>query len=268
MTQTIKVQCPAKINLDLRVISKREDGFHNIESTMQTINLFDYLTISVEDFANHNEILLDGNSKEIPYNEKNLVFKAAKLYLDENEIENKKISVYIDKNIPVSAGLAGGSTNAAGMLYGLNKLFDETLSNKELHKLCTKLGSDLNFCLEGGCMKTKGRGEILETAEYKEFSVNLIKPINLGISAKEAYTKFSQKINTDAEFDRKNFVNDLEWAVIDDYPLLREIKEKYPSAVMTGSGSTYFSFKEKFIQQDGFWVKNGLKTIKTGVCIL
>ena len=92
--QSIKIQCPAKINLLLKVLNKREDGFHNIESIMQTIDLFDYLTINIENYST-SEILLDGNNKEIPYNEKNLVYKAAKLFLDKTNLQNKKISIYI-----------------------------------------------------------------------------------------------------------------------------------------------------------------------------
>ena len=189
----IKVQCPAKINLTLKVLGKREDGFHNIESVMQTLNLFDFLTISVEKNAS-SEIVLSGNSLDIPYDEKNLVYKAVDLYMRETGMNNYKVSVYIEKNIPISAGLAGGSTDGAGALYGLNRLFDDFLTREQLHKLCAKLGSDLNFCLEGGKQKTLGRGEILEKLPFEEFDVSLIKPINLGISAKEAYTKFSNKI--------------------------------------------------------------------------
>lgn len=264
--QSIKVQCPAKINLTLKVINKREDGFHNIESIMQTISLFDYLTISIEE-NKANQILLSGNNTEIPYNEKNLVYKAGKLYLEKTGITNRKITVYIDKNIPVSAGLAGGSTNAAGMLFGLNKLCKEKLSETELHNLCAQLGSDLNFCLKGGCMMTKGRGEILEPSEYKHFEVNLIKPTNLGISAKEAYTKFAKK-NSEGKTGRENFVNDLEWAVIDDYQELQHIKNKYPKSIMTGSGSTYYSLEEKFEEEPNYWVKNNLETINYGVRIV
>lgn len=266
--KTIKIQCPAKINLSLKVINKRDDGFHNIESIMQAINLFDYLEISVED--NDKQIItLSGNSSEIPYDEKNLVYKASKLFLEENNITNKKISIYIDKNIPISAGLAGGSTNAAGTLFGLNKIFNDILSDERLNKLCAKLGSDLNFCLTGGCKMTKGRGEILENKDFKEQNVSLIKPINLGISAKEAYTKFSQKIQSKTDLDlRKNYINDLEWAIINDYPQLQYIKNNYPKSVMTGSGSTYFSLSEEYREEDNYWVKNNLKTISYGVKVI
>lgn len=265
--QSVKVQCPAKINLTLKVLNKREDGFHNIESVMQTISLFDYLSVNVEDDFNGIEIILSGNSQEIPYNEKNLVYKAAKLFFDTTQINNKKISIYIDKNIPVSAGLAGGSTNAAGTLFGLNKLFDNILSDTELNNLCAKLGSDLNVCLNGGRILACARGEITKPQEFKEFKVNLIKPIDLGISAKEAYTKFSSK-NSEGKKGRENYVNDLEWAVIDDYPQLQYIKSKYSTSIMTGSGSTYFSLEEEFSPENGYWVKNGLKSIPYGVSIV
>lgn len=266
--QSIKIQCPAKINLMLKVLNKREDGFHNIESIMQTIDLFDYLTINIENYST-SEILLDGNNKEIPYNEKNLVYKAAKLFLDKTNLQNKKISIYIDKSIPVSAGLAGGSTNAAGTLYGLNKIFKDILTRDELNYLCAGLGSDLNVCLNGGRILATGRGEVTEPLEFEEFNVNLIKPKALGISAKEAYTKFAElKNNSKALKTRDNFENDLEWAVIEDYPQLQFIKNKYPKSMMTGSGSTYFSLTEGFEQEDGYWIQNGLRTIPFGVRVL
>lgn len=264
--QRIKIQCPAKINLTLRVVNKREDSFHNIESIMQTINLFDYLTISVKD-SNNTNIVLSGTSKEIPYDDTNLVYKASKLFLTQTNIKNKKIEIFIDKNIPVAAGLAGGSTDAAGTLFGLNKMFNNILSVEDLNVLCADLGSDLNVCLKGGCLLAKGRGEIIEEQKFNDFCVNLIKPLDLGISAKEAYTKFSQKIADIDKFNsRNNYKNDLEWAVIDDYPQLKFIKDKYPTSIMTGSGSTYFSVSEKFDEHiEGYWVKNNLQSIGYGV---
>lgn len=261
----MKIQCPAKINLDLKITSKREDGFHNLESVMQTISLYDYLTLETSPSEKF-EINLSGTSGEIPYNEKNLVHKAILLFVETTNLPPHKIEVFIEKNIPVSAGLAGGSTNAAGILKGLNETFHKPLSNAELHKLCAELGSDLNFCLEGGRQMAKGRGEILEPLEFEEFEVSLIKPITLGISAKEAYTKFSQK-NANGKPGRDDFKNDLEWAVIDDYEELQQIKKQYPNSIMSGSGSTYFMIGENFAEQEGFWVKNGLKAIASGIGI-
>ncbi len=263
----IKIQCPAKINLTLKVLGKREDGFHNIESIMQTISLYDYLTITAEK-SDKFEINLSGNNTEIPYNEKNLVYKAAKLFIDNTNFQPYKISIYIDKNIPVAAGLAGGSTDAVGTLFGLNEIFYRPLSREKLHELCAQLGSDLNVCLEGGRLMTKGRGEILENLPFENFALSLIKPKNLGISAKEAYTKFSQKKsqNFQSKFgSNENFKNDLEWAVVDDYNELQKIKQLYPTSIMSGSGSTYYVINDRFDALEGYWIKNNLEAIKEGV---
>ena len=269
----IKIQCPAKINLGLKIVGKRPDGFHNIDSIMQTINLFDYLTISIEK-NDKTEIILDGTSTEIPYDSKNIVYKSAELFLNTisnrvvpTEFKNVAIKIFIEKHIPVSAGLAGGSTDAAGTLYGLNKLFNNRLTDKQIHQLCAQLGSDLNVCLTGGKLKTTGRGEVIEPLAYQELNIHLIKPIDIGISAKEAYTKFS-KNNNSLKTGRENFVNDLEWAIIDDYPELQFIKKEYPDSIMTGSGSTYYSTNKEFQNHEKYWVKNNLKTIPFGVKIL
>ena len=276
----IKIKCPAKINLTLEIVNKRDDGFHNIKSIMQTINLYDFLDISAE-YSNKSKITLSGNNKEIPYNEKNLVHKACALFLEKTKI-NAEIKIYIDKNIPVSAGLAGGSTDAAGTIYGLNELFENPLAKEELHELCASLGSDLNVCLEGGCLLATGRGEKIQKLNTVEMPVTLIKPKNLGISAKEAYTKYSLKeikpkyemteklLNAlEKKEDIKRFLyNDLEYAVFDDYQELQFIKKTLPDSIMSGSGSTYFVldninnyFSEKY------QVITGLAFINHGVSI-
>lgn len=275
----IKIKCPAKINLTLEVLNRREDGYHNIKSVMQMINLYDYLTISIG-HADKNKILLSGGSKEIPYNEKNLVYKAAELFLNEACINNTEIKIYIEKNIPIAAGLAGGSTDAAGTLYGLNKLFN-IFNNNELNELCKNLGSDLNVCLKGGCQLATSRGEITEPLPAANCEVTLIKPKNLGISAKDAYVKCSEKeiksqnnmtakmieaINNEQNLEQFLY-NDLEYAVFDDYSELQEIKKAYPNAVMSGSGSTYFvlkNIKENKLSKDFIFINN-LKFIKEGV---
>lgn len=260
----IKIQCPAKINLTLKVTGKRADGYHNIESIMQTINLYDYLTISLKPSDEFN-IKLAGTSNQIPYNEKNLVWKAALLFI--NNLSDKKhfsIDVFIEKNIPIAAGLAGGSTNGAGIIYGLNKLLNEPYTRTELHKLCAELGSDLNFCLEGGRQMASGRGEILTELPYEQRALSLIKPLNLGISAGEAYSKFSQKNAIDNK-DRDKFINDLEWAVLNDYPELQKIKSLYPDAVMSGSGSTYYRFDKKFEPVENYWIANEIETTNRGI---
>lgn len=276
----IKVKCPAKINLTLEILNKREDGFHNIQSVMQTIDLFDILTINIEE-SNEFQIKLSGTSDEIPYDERNLVYKAVELFFKKTNLSSKKILIFIEKNIPIAAGLAGGSTDAAGTLWGLNKLFNNVLSDSELHELCAQLGSDLNFCLEGGCQLATSRGEILKKLPFQEFSLSLIKPKNLGISAKEAYTKFSQLENkpnlnmtgklvtalNSGNTNLQEFLhNDLEIALIEDYKELKQIKTAYPQSLMSGSGSTFFVLQNeiKTLNND-FWIKTGLKSIDYGV---
>lgn len=265
-----RIQCPAKVNLSLKVVEKRPDGFHNIESIMQTISLYDFLNINIEP-SERMSTELSGNSNEIPYDEKNLVYKAVQMFLDYAKPSPHKISIYIEKNIPVAAGLAGGSTDAAGTLFGLNEIFSNPLSKEELHKLCSKLGSDLNVCLEGGRLMTRGRGEIVEPMNFEEFKISLIKPVNLGISAKEAYTKFSKKKESGfvSQYGiNKDFKNDLEWAVIDDYKELQKIKTLYPDSMMSGSGSTYFIIDKEFDEINDYQIFNNLKSINNGVCVV
>lgn len=277
----IKIKCPAKINLTLEVLNKRPDGYHSIKSIMQMISLYDYLTISAG-HASGNKINLSGNSTEIPYNDKNLVYKACELFLDRAGIQNTEINIFIEKNIPISAGLAGGSTDGAGTLFGLNQLFP-TFNQSELNNLCAQLGSDLNVCLNGGSALATSRGEITEKLDVVQNEVTLIKPKKLGISAKEAYTKYSLKTNKpqnnmtekmlDAIKDRRDIspflYNDLEYAVFEDYPELQKIKEEYPDAVMSGSGSAYFVLKniEKTNLDEDYLVINNLKFIEEGVCV-
>ena len=275
----VQIKCPAKINLTLEVVNKREDGFHNINSIMQLISLYDYLNISIIE-AENTSIELSGNSDQIPYNEKNLVYKAAKLFLDKTGIKNYDIKINIEKNIPIAAGLAGGSTDAAGTILGLNILFDNILTKEEMHTLCASLGSDLNVCLEGGCLLATSRGENVEKLPFLPMPVTLIKPKNLGISAKEAYTKYALKTNKPkyhntekmiealkAGNDIKEFLyNDLEYAVFDDYKELQTIKNKLPQSIMSGSGSTYFVLEDlkNLDFSDDYLVINGLKFVQNG----
>lgn len=272
----IKIKCPAKINLTLEIVNKREDGFHNIKSIMHLVSLYDFLIIKTATTG----IKLSGTSTEIPYNEKNLVYKAADLFFKTTGIESG-IDIFIEKNIPIAAGLAGGSTDAAGTLYGLNKLFGEKLSHQELEDLCAQLGSDLNVCLNGGCTLATQRGEITEPQPVVNSPLTLIKPKNLGISAGEAYKKYSLKElkpqNSMTEKmlkaiqlgeDVKPFLyNDLEYAVFDDYEELQIIKKAYPNSVMTGSGSTYFileNLEESKLGEDYEFINN-LELIQNGV---
>lgn len=278
----IKIQTPAKINLTLEVLNKRSDGFHNIQSIMHTISLCDFLTIKISPSKSaENEIILTGTSDEIPYDERNIVYKATKLYLAVANINAQKVSIHIEKHIPVSAGLAGGSTNASGTLFGLNELFGQKLSRGELHKLAAQLGSDLNFCLNGGCALCTSRGEIIEKLPSAKFNISLIKPKMLGISAKEAYQKFalladkSHPDNTSKlkelllknEFDKTLIYNSLEKAILPDYDILRNIKNLVKGSMMSGSGPTFFVLDKEFgaeWNKNDFDIFNNLTSVNFG----
>ncbi len=255
--KSIKMKCPAKINLDLRVFPKDPiTGFHPIKSIMQTIGLFDFLDISVD---NGSGIILTGNSSEIPYDESNLCYKAAEKFLAKINQENN-IKIYIDKNIPVCAGLAGGSTDAAGTLFGLNKLFDYPLGLQELNELAFELGSDLNFCLIGGTQLCTGRGEKMVAMPFYDFKLALIKPKNLKISAKEAYDAFD-KLSVES-----NMRNDLEFALLKTgkYPELEYLTSL--GFQMSGSGPTYFQRDKNInINNKDFIVINDLNSVNGGV---
>lgn len=276
----IKIKTPAKINYTLEVTGRRPDGFHEIKSIMQMINLYDILTFDIEK-SEKNEIILSGTNPNVPYNEKNIVYKAIKLFMDRTETAPHKFVVHLEKNIPSEAGLAGGSTNAAGTFYLLNEIFNNPLKKSELHELCSMLGSDLNVCLEGGCTLATGRGENVVPITFREYPVSLIKP-HIGISAKEGYTKYAElkdkphKNNTEKMIEflkedkniRPLLYNDLETAVFNSYEDLRKIKEKNPEAIMSGSGSTYFVLSDNINPVEDFWIKNDLKTVPNGCEII
>ena len=152
--KSITLNAYAKINLFLEVCDKRPDSYHNIDSVMQTVSLHDVITLSKAD------AITLSNNKGLPNNENNLAYKAAKLFLDSNSISSG-VSIIIEKNIPVSAGLAGGSTDAAAVLKGLNELYETTMTVDELCALGSQIGADVPFCVRGGCMKAEGIGDVL-----------------------------------------------------------------------------------------------------------
>ena len=142
---SIKLKSRAKINLSIDVLGKRLDGYHLVEMIMQTIDLFDRIKIfSLEE----DKIIIESNSEDIPLNDSNIVYKAADLIKEQFGIK-QGVRIYIEKNIPIAAGMAGGSSNAAAVLVGLNELWNLNLDKNELKDLGLKLGADVPFCIEG-----------------------------------------------------------------------------------------------------------------------
>ena len=248
MTQTISLTAPAKINLSLRILGKRPDGFHELETLMAPIGLAD--TIEVSHGTSH-EITLTCNDPELPTDSNNLCVKAAEAFRIATGLDHG-IAITLLKRIPHGAGLGGGSSDAAAVLKGLNELFDEPLVNEELHQIAASLGSDIPFFLTSGPAWCRGRGEILEeVSALPKRNLLLIKP-PFPVPTAWAYKKYaelkeSEKLLTQPE---KQFLgdleiaNDLEAPVFHKYLLLPVMKtwlrEKpgVEAAFMTGSGST------------------------------
>ncbi len=166
MPTPITISSPAKVNLVLDILRKREDGYHEIEIVMQELELHDILTL--ETLSTSTEIILSCTDVNVPLNEKNSCHKAAKLMQEELQKQNKPIQgvkIHIEKKIPSAGGLGGGSSNAASALKGLNKLWNLNLSSDTLVELAGKIGSDDAFFIRGGTAIARGRGEIIEPIE-------------------------------------------------------------------------------------------------------
>ena len=202
---SISLKSRAKINLSIDVIGKREDGYHIVEMIMQTIDLYD--DIKLKELEEDN-IIIKSECSYIPLNEDNIVYKAAKLIKEKMDIK-KGIEIFIKKNIPVAAGMAGGSSNAAAVLVGLNELWKLCLSKDELRDLGLKLGADVPFCIEGGTALAEGIGEKLTYIKGINKDVNILvcKP-DIFVSTKEVYQSLDIK-NIEKRPDNKLLIEKL-----------------------------------------------------------
>ena len=187
----ITVVSPAKINLHLEVLGKRKDGYHELAMLMQSINLEDYLEIELN--AN-GSINLSSNNTELDLEDDNLIIKTANILRSYYPHRNLGANIFLNKNIPIGAGLAGGSSNAAATLIGLNKLWALNLDQSTLAKFALKLGSDVPFFLEGGSQYCFGRGEILEKYRFdSRFFLIILKNPKVSLSTSEIYKKYCDK---------------------------------------------------------------------------
>lgn len=182
----VSIDAPAKINLFLDIRGKRSDGYHIVSMVMQSISLCDEITVSDTDDG---EIKIICSDENIPIDESNTVYKAVELFFKETEKENNGIEIKIKKNIPTEAGLAGGSTDAAAVLFALNEIFKTELSRKELAEIGAEIGADVPFCVYGGTMMASGIGTILSPLpDLPDCYFVIVKP-KIGICTKEAYEK-------------------------------------------------------------------------------
>ncbi|MCR4843146.1 MAG: 4-(cytidine 5'-diphospho)-2-C-methyl-D-erythritol kinase [Eubacterium sp.] len=190
MNDSVILKAPAKINLSLDITGLRDDGYHMVRMLMQTIDLFDIVRVEKKERG----VRLDMGDALLPKGPSNLAFRAAELVLKEAGIEGG-VSIEIEKNIPLSAGLAGGSTDAAAVLKGVNELYGAGLTIDELCKLGLELGADVPFCVTGGSVLCEGIGEeMTDLPDLPHCSIVLVKPPQ-GVSTRQAYTAFDSLDN-------------------------------------------------------------------------
>ena len=247
----ISVRAQAKINLFLQVIGKRDDGYHEIDSILQSISLFDQITLS----ENSSGIQLTVSDRFIPLDHRNTAFKAAQIFFDKTGIQ-PGVKIDIKKNIPVAAGLAGGSADAAAVLMGLNRLFKTDLTESDFLTLGAEVGSDVPFCTVGGTCRCRGRGEVVVKVDPlpKSYFV-LVKP-DFEVSTKWVYENFDlvwikekRLVGTHTPYSSLTLYNDLEKVVFPKYPQVAEVIKRLTrlgclKAGMSGSGPSVFGLAE------------------------
>ena len=257
----IKVRAHGKINLALDVLRKREDGYHDVRMIMQSVGLYDNIEIANlgQSKTGKPEIDIECNLRYLPNNENNLAYKAALLLMDEFYI-SAHIVIKIKKMIPVAAGMAGGSADAAAVLKGVNKLFGLHLTNEELKKRGVTLGADIPYCIDGGTALSEGIGEILTPLPpMPQCIILLVKP-PINVSTKLVYGNLDAANNTyhpdidgmieaieagDLKAMTEKMGNVLATVTEAEYPIITEIKDKMIEmgalgSMMSGSGPTVF----------------------------
>ncbi len=250
------IEAPAKINLTLDIKGKRADGYHELETVMHQINLLDRIFLQLGGTG----IRLSSNSALIPDDETNLAFKAAQLLYKKFALK-EGLQIFIEKNIPVGAGLAGGSTDAAAVLIGMNKLFKLGLAREDLIILAAEIGSDVPFCVLGGTALARGRGELLTSvADGPDLNLVLVKP-DFQLATREVFRDFRldnvQKFpdnpaflaawqNYDIINVTQQMNNVLESVSLEQHPEIAVIKQQLCelgalNALMSGSGPSVFA---------------------------
>ena len=257
----ITLKARAKINIGLDILGQREDGYHLVNMVMQTISLHDEVTIRKQ---KENEILIKSNLRYLPSNENNIVYKAAVLIKEEFGIK-EGLRFDLKKEIPIAAGMAGGSTDAASTLIRLNRMFDLKLTTDELCIRGSKLGADVPYCIRGGTMLATSIGDVLHPLlPMPECYVVIGKP-RMSISTKTVYNKYDDLTKVEhpnmnrlvEEIGRgeikeiaKHMGNVLELVTIPMVPEITLIKEQMMKegamvSMMSGSGPTVFGLFEK-----------------------
>ena len=256
----IELKALAKINLGLDVLGRRENGYHDVRMVMQSIYLYDEVKIAKKKEPG---IILTTNLKFLPTGDGNIAYKAAQLLMDEFDLK-EGVQITLNKHIPVAAGLAGGSSNAAAVLFGMNRLFGLRLTQQELMDRGVKLGADVPYCIMRGTVLAEGIGEILTPLPACPKCHVLIAKPPISVSTKLVYEKLdSHEIENHPDIDgiidglydqditkvASRMGNVLEKVTIEEYPVIEQIKNVMKeqgalNAMMSGSGPTVFGLYE------------------------
>lgn len=263
--KSVELKSRGKINLSLDVLEKRSDGYHEVKMIMQEIDLHD--NIRLVERRDREDIQIISEYPYIPKNNSNIASKAARLIKESFDIP-WGLDIYIDKKLPVAAGLAGGSSNAATVLRGLNHMWQLQLTIEDLIKIGAEIGADVPFCIMGGAAIAEGIGEILTPIDgLKNTWMVLTKPY-VSVSTADVYSQLDlTRINNRPDMDKvlgaikednlytlcNNMVNVLETVTEKKHPIIKDLKRKmmeYHSigSMMTGSGPTVFGIFKKYEQ--------------------
>jgi len=257
----IVINSYSKINLILNILNRREDGYHEIETIMQSVNLADKITITEKE----DRIEIECNNPQVPVNNKSLAYRSAEKILKKYKIE-RGVKIKIDKNIPIAGGMAGGSANSAAILTGINKIFNLNLSNEDLREMGEELGMDVPFCLRNGTALALHRGEkILHLPPITPpLWIIVINP-GFEISTQWAYNNINLRKTKNGRNNMeamlvalkrgipgeiaKNLFNSFEELIIKKYPEVGRIKDRLLNvgalgALMSGSGPTVFGIMQ------------------------
>ena len=246
----------AKINLGLDVLRRRPDGYHEVKMIMQTVDIWDQLTFVKSENPG---IVLKIAGAQLPLGKDNLIYKAAELIMNEMKVE-EGVEIELVKNIPIAAGMAGGSTDAAAVFHGLNELFGLNMSLEKMKELGVRIGADVPYCIMGGTALSEGIGEILtEIPAPPECSLVVAKP-DINVSTKFVYENLhANELKEHPDIDgmleaieegslagiTKRMANVLETVTVKEYPIIDRIKKLMveaggENALMSGSGPTVF----------------------------
>jgi len=253
----IYLKAPAKINLALYIKGLREDGYHELQMIMQSISLADRIKLKKKSGG----IVVKTSHVDLPTDEENLAYQAAEIFFEDHPEISEGVEIYIEKNIPIAAGLAGGSTDAAAVLKGLHQLFKKRMNYESMRKRLEIIGSDAPYCLEGGTVYASGKGEIIEELPFIGEKYLVVVTPSFKISTPKVYKLYDQLENRyDSDFEAildnlKNdnkinwnldFKNDLKAAAEKICPEIIEIKDIFKNTkakftMLSGSGPTIFS---------------------------